>query len=91
MARRAEAIEVSPGIDGLLVIDKPGGITSRNAVDQVIGWCPPGTRIGHTGTLDPLATGVLVLCFGKATRLADYVQRMRKTYRATFILGAQRH
>jgi tRNA pseudouridine55 synthase len=74
---------------GLLVLDKPQGITSREAVDRALRWFPRGTKIGHTGTLDPLATGVLVLCLGSATRLAEYVQRMRKTYRATFYLGAR--
>ncbi len=77
------------GIDGLLVLDKPGGITSREAVDRALKWFPPGTRMGHTGTLDPLATGVLVLCLGQATRLAEYVQRMSKTYRAGILLGAR--
>jgi tRNA pseudouridine55 synthase len=72
----------------LLVLDKPGGITSRTAVDHAQRWFPRGTRIGHTGTLDPLATGVLVLCLGQATRLAEYVQRMGKTYRTTLFLGA---
>jgi tRNA pseudouridine55 synthase len=76
-------------VDGLLVIDKPGGITSRAVVDRAQTWFPPGTRIGHTGTLDPLATGVLVLCAGSATRLVEYVQRMEKTYRATLTLGAR--
>src|SRR5262249_52884575 len=47
------------------------------------------TCIGHTGTLDPLATGVMVLCIGQATRLAEYVQRMSKTYRTTLRLGAR--
>ena len=74
---------------GLLVIDKPAGITSRAAVDRAQRWFPRRTRIGHTGTLDPLATGVLVLCIGHATRLAEYVQRMPKTYRAGIILGAR--
>ncbi len=74
--------------DGLLVLDKPGGVTSRAAVDRALRWFPRGTRIGHTGTLDPLATGVLVLCLGGATRLAEYVQRMAKTYRAGVRLGA---
>jgi tRNA pseudouridine55 synthase len=73
---------------GLLVIDKPGGITSRDAVNRAQRWLPPGTRLGHTGTLDPLATGVLVLCIGHATRLAEYVQRMPKTYEASILLGA---
>src|SRR3954469_25357985 len=75
--------------DGLLVLDKPGGMTSRDAVDRAQRWFPRGTRIGHTGTLDPLATGVLVLCLGQATRLTEYVQYMAKTYRSTFRLGAR--
>jgi tRNA pseudouridine55 synthase len=76
-------------INGLLVLDKPQGITSRAAVDRAQRWFPRGTRIGHTGTLDPLATGVLVLCLGVATRLTEYVQRMAKTYRTEILLGAR--
>jgi tRNA pseudouridine55 synthase len=75
--------------DGLLVLDKPGGVTSRDAVDMALRWFPRRTRMGHTGTLDPLATGVLVLCVGAATRLAEYVQRMGKTYRAELRLGVR--
>jgi tRNA pseudouridine55 synthase len=75
-------------VNGLLVIDKPGGITSRDAVNRVQRWFPRGTKIGHTGTLDPLATGVLVVCIGAATRLADYVQAMGKSYASRFRLGA---
>src|SRR6266851_3161180 len=75
--------------DGLLVLDKPGGMTSRAALDRALQWFPRGTRMGHTGTLDPLATGVLVLCLGRATRLAEYVQRMSKTYRTSLLLGAR--
>jgi tRNA pseudouridine55 synthase len=78
-----------PTDDGLLVLDKPGGVTSRDAVDRAARWFPRRTRIGHTGTLDPLATGALVLCLGAATRLAEYVQAMRKTYRAGLRLGAR--
>ena len=74
---------------GLIVLDKPTGITSRAAVNRAQQWFPPRTRIGHTGTLDPLATGVLVLCIGNATRLAEYVQGMDKTYRTTLSLGAR--
>jgi tRNA pseudouridine55 synthase len=74
---------------GLLVLDKPGGMTSRGAVDRAQRWFPRGTKIGHTGTLDPLATGVLVLCVGSATRLTEYVQDMQKTYRAGVLLGAR--
>ncbi len=79
----------TPPLHGLLVLDKPQGITSRDAVDRAQGWFPRGTRLGHTGTLDPLATGVLVLCAGSATRLTEYVQRMAKTYRAGVLLGAR--
>ncbi len=78
-----------PPLDGLLVLDKPGGVTSRDAVNRALRWFPRGTRMGHTGTLDPLATGVLVLCLGAATRLTEYVQRMGKTYRAGVRLGAR--
>ena len=79
----------SSSTHGLLVLDKPPGVTSREVVDRAQQWFPPGTRIGHTGTLDPLATGVLVLCVGAATRLVEYVQRMEKTYRADLRLGAR--
>jgi tRNA pseudouridine55 synthase len=76
-------------LNGLLVLDKPGGLTSRAAVDRAQRWFPRGTRLGHTGTLDPLATGVLVLCVGAATRLTEYVQRMDKTYLAGIRLGVR--
>jgi tRNA pseudouridine55 synthase len=79
----------SPGFHGLLVLDKPPGITSRDAVDRAQRWFPRGTRVGHTGTLDPLATGVLVLCVGHATRLTEYVQAMGKVYVAVVRLGAR--
>jgi tRNA pseudouridine55 synthase len=72
-----------------LVISKPSGLTSRDVVNRAQEWFPRGTKIGHTGTLDPLATGVLVLCIGAATRLTEYVQRMQKTYRAGILLGSR--
>lgn len=75
-------------MDGWLVIDKPGGVTSRDVVNVAQKWFPRGTKLGHTGTLDPLATGVLVLCVGAATRLAEVVQGMGKTYRSRFRFGA---
>ncbi len=75
-------------MDGLLVIDKPAGMTSRGALNRVQRWFPRGTKIGHTGTLDPLATGVLVVCVGRATKLADRIQAMGKGYRTTIRLGA---
>ncbi len=73
---------------GLLNVDKREGETSRDVVNQVQRWVRPH-KVGHAGTLDPLATGVLVLCLGQATRLIPYVQQMRKHYHATFLLGQQ--
>ncbi len=61
-------------------------MTSRRAVDLIQRLARPA-RAGHAGTLDPLATGVLVVCLGAATRLIEYVQRMPKRYRGTFLLG----
>ena len=72
------------------MIDKPVGITSRDAVDGVQRCLPRNIKIGHTGTLDPLASGVLVLCLGHATHLAEFVQMMPKSYEAEFTFGAQR-
>jgi tRNA pseudouridine55 synthase len=77
------------GVHGILVIDKPAGITSRDVVNRVAKWLPPGTRLGHAGTLDPLATGVLVVCAGNATRLIEYIQDMDKIYQAELLLGAR--
>jgi tRNA pseudouridine55 synthase len=71
---------------GLLNIHKPPGVTSRDVVNRVQRLVRPA-KVGHAGTLDPLATGVLVVAVGPATRLVEYVQRMPKTYRATFLLG----
>jgi tRNA pseudouridine55 synthase len=73
---------------GVLNLIKPAGMTSRRVVDRVQRL---GRRLkaGHAGTLDPLASGVLVVCVGAATRLIPYVQAMRKRYRATFLLGRQ--
>jgi len=71
---------------GLLNIDKPAGVTSRDAVNVVQRLVRPH-KVGHAGTLDPLATGVLIVAIGPATRLVEYVQRMPKTYEAGFLLG----
>lgn len=78
---------------GILNVDKPADWTSREVVDRVerhlraAAGRGRSARAGHAGTLDPLATGVLVVCVGQATRLIQYVQRMPKQYRATFQLG----
>ncbi len=73
-------------IDGLLVVDKPAGMTSHDVVAQVRRLV--GTRrVGHAGTLDPMATGVLVLGLGRATRLLGYLGGTEKCYLATIRLG----
>lgn len=71
---------------GLLNVNKPAGMTSRQVVDRVLHIVKPA-KCGHAGTLDPLATGVLIVCVGRATRLIAYVQQQPKTYRAEFLLG----
>src|SRR6201996_1772105 len=71
---------------GVLNLDKPAGLTSRAVVDKVVQLVRPA-KAGHAGTLDPLATGVLVVCVGQATRLIEYVQQMPKTYVGDFLLG----
>ncbi len=71
---------------GFLVLNKPAGITSRAALNQ-LNKCIWPNKVGHAGTLDPLATGVLVACIGPATRLTRYVQQMPKQYTASFRLG----
>ncbi len=73
---------------GILNVNKPSGVTSRDVVNRAERLTRPA-RCGHAGTLDPLAAGVLVICVGAATRLVQYVQRMPKCYRATFLLGCQ--
>jgi tRNA pseudouridine55 synthase len=73
---------------GLLNLHKPIGITSRDAVNVVARLVRPA-KVGHAGTLDPLAEGVLVIGIGPATRLVEYVQQMEKRYRGEFLLGRE--
>jgi len=73
---------------GFLNVYKPKGPTSHDIVVQVRRMLPRKTRVGHTGTLDPFAKGVLVLCIGQATRLAEFVQSQPKRYTAVIKLGA---
>jgi tRNA pseudouridine55 synthase len=79
---------MTPAPEGLLLVDKPSGMTSHDAVDIVRRWL--GTRkVGHAGTLDPMATGLLVLGVGRATRLLRYLGELPKTYAATGRLGEE--
>lgn len=73
-------------ISGILVVNKPKGCTSRDVVNQV-GKLLKTKKIGHTGTLDPIATGVLVLTIGKATKLTDLLTATQKEYIASCELG----
>jgi len=73
---------------GLLVVNKPAGPTSHDVVAGARRRLGRGVKVGHAGTLDPFAEGVLVLCVGPATRLADHVQARPKRYRAIVALGA---
>ncbi|MGD9588600.1 MAG: tRNA pseudouridine(55) synthase TruB [Pyrinomonadaceae bacterium] len=75
-------------MDGILVIDKPEGITSHDVVNRarrILGI----RRIGHTGTLDPFATGVIVLLVGRATRLARFLDKDEKEYEAVVQIGSE--
>ncbi|MDO9206315.1 tRNA pseudouridine(55) synthase TruB [Methylotenera sp.] len=73
-------------INGVLLLDKPLGFSSNQAL-QKVKWLYQAAKAGHTGTLDPLATGLLPLCFGEATKFAHYLTDADKTYFATLKLG----
>ena len=75
-------------IEGLLLVDKPKGVTSHDAVDQVRKAL--GTRkVGHAGTLDPMATGLLLMGVGRATRLLRFLGELPKSYEGAFRLGVR--
>src|ERR1700694_1570728 len=73
-------------VDGVLIIDKPAGLTSHDVVARVRKTIRK-RRVGHTGTLDPFATGVLVVLVGRATRLAQFLSGAEKEYEAVIRLG----
>lgn len=81
--RRAE----DPALHGVLLVDKPAGPTSHDVVGWAR-WVLGVRRVGHAGTLDPAATGLLVVAVGAATKLAPYLTGADKRYRARFVLGA---
>lgn len=79
-------MRTQPEVHGVLNINKPAGMTSHDVVDavrRILGM----QRVGHTGTLDPQATGVLPLCVGRATRIAQYLTQAEKEYSMTLRLG----
>lgn len=75
-------------MDGVLNLNKPAGISSAAAVTKVKRLLPRGVKIGHAGTLDPFATGVLLLLIGKATKLCENLMDQPKQYEAMIKLGA---
>lgn len=76
------------GASGVLVIDKPPGLTSFNVVSRLKKWLR-SKKVGHCGTLDPFATGVLVVCLNQATRVVDQLLNHDKTYRFEVCLGVE--
>ena len=80
-----------PVPSGFLNLNKPLHLTSHDVVAAIRRRCRAGSgkmKVGHAGTLDPLADGVLIICLGAATRLSEYMMRSRKVYRAQFTFGA---
>lgn len=73
-------------VNGILVLDKPLGLSSNQAL-QKVRWLYGAAKAGHTGSLDPLATGVLPLCFGEATKFSRFLLESDKAYCSTFVLG----
>src|SRR5690606_12885108 len=84
---RESAVDpTSPPVDAP-ASSRPYLLSSHDVVARVRRWSGQ-RRIGHTGTLDPMASGLLLLCLGNATRLVEYYQHQRKRYLATVVLGA---
>ena len=75
-------------LDGLLLLDKPTGITSNGALQRVK-WLFQALKAGHTGSLDPLASGMLPICFGEATKFSGYLLDADKVYRVQAFLGVR--
>jgi len=73
--------------DGVLLVDKPAGITSHDVVAATRRGLPRGTKVGHAGTLDPFATGLLLVLVGRATRVQRYLMALPKAYEVVARLG----
>lgn len=76
------------GLSGIVAVDKPAGITSHDVVNRVRRMSGE-RRVGHAGTLDPAATGLMLVCIGAATRLSQYLTGHDKRYRARFVFGVR--
>jgi tRNA pseudouridine55 synthase len=75
-------------ITGILIVNKPSGLSSRTVVDRVVGLVAR-VKVGHAGTLDPLASGILIICVGTAVRLVELLQQPSKSYQTKIFLGAR--
>ena len=84
--RGAELKRIRRSISGILVLDKPRGMSSNQAL-QKVRWLLNAEKAGHTGSLDPLATGVLPLCFGEATKFSQYLLDADKGYETVMRMG----
>lgn len=84
--KKIQTKRIKRNINGVLLLDKPLGFSSNQAL-QKVKWLFQAAKAGHTGTLDPLATGLLPICLGEATKFAQYVTDADKTYIATIKLG----
>jgi tRNA pseudouridine55 synthase len=74
-------------VNGVLLVDKPAGLTSAEAVRRVKRLLPRGTKVGHLGTLDPFATGLLPLCVGEGAKIAQFLNTADKRYEGVIQLG----
>ena len=90
MARPMADTEAGRGLHGWLVVDKPGGITSAAAVARIKALVGRGAKVGHAGTLDPMATGVLLVAIGEATKTVSFMMDATKRYRFGVRFGERR-
>ena len=77
-----------PSFEGILLVDKPSGITSHDIVDRLRRKLKM-KKVGHAGTLDPLATGLMIMLIGKATKVSQFLISLDKAYEGTFKLGVE--
>lgn len=82
----AQVKRIRRNVSGIILLDKPLGFTS-NAALQKVRWLLNAEKAGHTGSLDPLATGVLPLCFGEATKFSQYLLDSDKGYETVMQMG----
>ena len=82
---------IAEGMDGIFLLNKPRGPSSRKALNEFAKALPRGLKHGHAGTLDPLASGLLLVVTGKATRMIELYQEFSKVYEATVHFGATSH